>query len=148
MLQAEYSCIFTDPSWEIHIQALHSTASRWHLTGQHHQYVQHSIQIVFELAVWEPACVKVFAYAEIATVVLRVVNHGQVRDRSPNCCYYGLLSPSGTSPTLRGMIQAKQDHLSAQISQLKLLSVQILFRPIDTVIDKHLLLHSLLVCLK
>lgn len=136
-LQAEYNSLFTDPYWETHIQALQSTASRWHLTGHQHHYLQHSIQIVFELAIWEPGYAQVFAYAEIATAAAfasRVVNHGQVRDNQLSrllrgrcdCCYYSLLSPTGTSPALSRMIQAKQDYLSALISQPELLSMQIL----------------------
>ena len=137
MLQAEYNTVFTDPYWEAHIEALYSTASRWHLTGHQHHYLQHDSQIVFELAIWEPGYAKMFAYAEIATVAafaLRVVNHGQVRDNQISwrlrvwcdCYYYALLSPTGMSPALSRMIQAKQDYLSALISQPKLLSVQIL----------------------
>lgn len=83
MLQGEYNSIFTDPYWEAWSQVLHSTASSWHLTGHHHHYLQHSIQIVFGLAIWEPGYAKVFAYAEIAPVAafaLRVANDGKVRD--------------------------------------------------------------------
>lgn len=76
-------------------------------------------------------------YAEIATVAvfaLRVVNHGNVRDKQVSqlpkvqrvCFYDARLSPTGTSPALSRMIQAKQDYLSAPISQPKLLSLQIL----------------------
>lgn len=90
MLQAEHNSVFSDPYWESHIQALHSMASRQHLTWPTLPLfaTQHSsCAWAANLRAWYA---KAFAYTEI-TVAASAARSETIR--SANCCYHGLLVP-------------------------------------------------------
>lgn len=90
LLQAEHNSVFSDPYWESHIQALHSMASRQHLTWPTLPLFATQHSSCAWAANLRARYAKAFAYTEI-TVAASAARSETIR--SANCCYHGLLVP-------------------------------------------------------